>query len=139
MLISACSARQVIASRTLPAPRFHYSPVVQAGGFAFVSGLIALDPGSGQLAPGGTYGEARQILANLAALVDELGWTLEQLVLARVYCTAFEEFPDVNRAWEECFAAVVPPARTSMGVAALPLGAKVEMEFQFLVTQAASA
>lgn len=131
--------RTVLASRTLPAPRFRYSPVVQAGPFAFVSGLVALDPESGALAAGGAYGETLQILGNLRRLADELGWSLEQLLVARVFCVDFARFGEVNRAWEEFFADVVPPARTSVGVSALPLGALVEMEFQFCVDRSVAA
>lgn len=127
------TARSLITPTALPAPRFRYTPVVVAGGFAFVSGLVGLDPGRGALADGGALGQARQVLANLRALCAEQGWTLDQLVAARIYCADFAEFPDVNRAWEECFESVAPPARTSVGVAALPLGARVEMEFQLVV------
>lgn len=125
--------RTLIVPQALPAPRFRYSPVVVAAGFAFVSGLVGIDPRGGGLAQGGAYGEARQILANLRALAAEQGWGLDRLVTARVYCADFAEFGEVNRAWEECFAEVAPPARTSIGAAGLPLGARVEMEFQFVV------
>jgi 2-iminobutanoate/2-iminopropanoate deaminase len=125
--------RRLPVSRVLPAPRFHYSPLVVARGFVFVSGLIGLDPATGALAPGGAFGQARQILRNLGALCDEQGWSLEQLVMARIYCADFAQFPDVNRAWEECLAGTPPPARTSIGANGLPLGALVEMEFQLVV------
>ena len=125
--------RSLPASRVLPAPRFRYSPVVLAGGFAFVSGLVGLEPGGTGLRPGGAYEEARQILANLRALAAEQGWSMEQLAMARVYCADFAEFAQVNRAWEEAFADIAPPARTSLGASGLPLGARVEMEFQFVV------
>jgi 2-iminobutanoate/2-iminopropanoate deaminase len=132
-MVAPSAARTAIAPRALPAPRFKYTPVVVAGGFAFVSGLVGLDPERGVLAEGGTLGQSRQIFANLHALCVEQGWSLGQLVAARIYCADFAEFPEVNRAWEECFDGVAPPARTSVGVAALPLGARVEMEFQFVV------
>jgi 2-iminobutanoate/2-iminopropanoate deaminase len=125
--------REVPVSAVLPTPRFRYSPVVIAGGFAFVSGLVGLDPRTGALAAGDVYAQSRQILENLDALCIERGWTLEQLVVARIYCADFSRFPEVNRAWEERFADVVPPARTSVGASALPLGALVEMEFQLVV------
>lgn len=133
------ATRQVLASRTLPAPRFRYSPVVQAGPFVFVSGLVALDAATGALVPGGTFAQTAQILANLQRLVDEQGWHLEQLVLARIFCADFQNFGEVNRAWEAFFTGMVPPARTSVGVSALPLGALVEIEFQFVVDPVAAA
>ncbi len=125
--------RWLITPKALPAPRFRYTPVVVAGGFAFVSGLVGLEPATGALAEGGAFGQARQILENLRAVCAEQGWSLEQLVAARIYCADFAEFPDVNRAWEACFDTVAPPARTSVGAVALPLGARVEMEFQLVV------
>ncbi len=138
MPISPLLQRRVLPTRTLPTPRFRYSPVVQAGPFAFVSGLVALDAASGQLVGGGAYAETTQILANLRRLVDEMGWSLTQLLVARIFCADFSAFAEVNRAWDQFFADVVPPARTSVGVSALPLGALVEMEFQFVVDQPAA-
>ncbi|MFO1274061.1 MAG: RidA family protein [Rubrivivax sp.] len=132
-MVVPSAARSLITPTALPAPRFRYTPVVVAGGFAFVSGLVGLDAQTGALAEGGAYGQSRRILANLRALCEEQGWRLEQLVAARIYCADFAEFPEVNRAWEECFDAVAPPARTSVGVSALPLAARVEMEFQLVV------
>lgn len=123
-------------SQALPAPRFRYSPLVQAGPFAWVSGLVGLDPATGALAEGGAHGQARQILANLRAVADEQGWPLDRLVVARIYATDFAAFPEINRAWEAVFTDIEPPARTSVGVQALPLGAAVEMEFQFFLGKA---
>ncbi len=129
-------ARRIIASRSLPAPKFRYSPVVQAGGFAFVSRLVALDATSGALVSGGPEAETTKILSNLRSLADEQRWSLDRLVLARIFCTDLSRFAEVNRAWEAFFDGTVPPARTSVGVSALPLGATVEMEFQFVVDPA---
>ena len=56
--------------------------------------------------------------------------------MARIYCADFAKFGEVNRAWDEAFEGIEPPARTSVGVAALPLGAEVETEFQFVVESA---
>lgn len=132
-MTSPPTSRALISPRTLPAPRFRYTPVVVAGGFAFVSGLVGIDPARGVLADATAFGQAQQILANLRAVCAEQGWGLEQLVCARIYCADFAEFPEVNRAWEACFEAVAPPARTSLGASGLPLGARVEMEFQLVV------
>lgn len=125
--------RAILETKALPAPRFRYSPVVVSGGFAFVSGLVGIDPSTGRLVDGGAYEQARRILDNLAALCAEQRWSFGQLVVARIYCTDFTRFPDVNRAWDERFGTVEPPARTSVGASALPLGALVEMEFQVAV------
>ncbi len=127
------ASRRILPSRSLPAPRFRYSPVVQAGPFAFVSGMVALDAATGTLAEGGCYGQTAKILDNLRLLMEEQGWALGQLVLARIFCADFAAFAEVNRAWEAFFEGHDPPARTSVGVQALPLGALVEIEFQFCI------
>ena len=139
MPVSTALRRQLRPSRTLPVPRFKYSPVVQAGPFVFVSGMVALDAAAGRLVDGGGFEQTRQILANLGALLEEMDWSLDQLLMARIFCTDFDAFPEVNRAWEAFFVDVEPPARTSVGVSALPLGALVEIEFQLLIDQPTAA
>jgi 2-iminobutanoate/2-iminopropanoate deaminase len=136
---ASVSSRRVVPSKTLPTPRFRYSPVVQAGPFVFVSGLVGLDTSTGALALGGAYGQTTQVLRNLKALADEMGWSLTQLLVARVFCADAGASADVNQAWDEAFADIEPPARTFVVVSALPLGAAVEIEFQFLVGEPAAA
>ena len=135
----ALEDRRILPSRTLPTPRFRYSPVVQAGPFVFVSGLVGLDPVTGQLAAGGAYGQTAQVLRNLRALADEMGWSMQCLLMARIYCADPGGSAEVNRAWDEAFAEVEPPARSFVVVSALPLAAAVEIEFQFLVPAPAPA
>lgn len=125
---------QPLPSHALPAPNFNYSPVVQAGPFIFVSGLVGLDKYSGRLAPGGLGAQTTQIFSNFSALCREFGWGLEQLLLVRIYCADFSQFAELNRRWDEFFAGTTAPARTSLGVSALPLNALVEMEFQLVVS-----
>lgn len=116
---------------SLPRPRFHYTPVMQVGPLVRFSGMIAIDPGTGALVPGGPAAEMARILANLKGALPELGLRLDQLVAARVYTTRFEEFAGINSAWESSLRELsMPPTRTSVGVAALPLGASVEVEFE---------
>lgn len=124
--------RTVVTTQALPRPHFRYSPVVRSGPLVFVSGMVALDSSHGGLIEGDAGVQTAQILANLRALVNEQGWGLHQLVLARIYCSDFSAFGLVNQAWEAFFAGCEPPARTSLGVSSLPLGALVEIEFQFV-------
>jgi 2-iminobutanoate/2-iminopropanoate deaminase len=120
-----------LSSPNLPAPRFRYSPMVKAGPFYQMAGMVALDATTGKLASGGPEAETRQILANLKKALPDFGLTLNDLLAATIYTTRFDEFPAINKAWEEVFTeAQPPPARTSIGVAALPLGATVEIEFR---------
>lgn len=131
--------RSILASKTLPTPRFRYSPVVQAGPFVFVSGMVGLDAATGQLDPGGAYGQTARVLSNLKALADEMAWSLDQLLVARVYCAGPSSAADVNAAWDAAFVDIEPPARTFVTVSALPLGAAVEIEFQFLLSESPTA
>ncbi|MBU3847518.1 MAG: RidA family protein [Candidatus Acinetobacter avistercoris] len=122
-----------VKNNALPAAKFKYTPVVLAGDFIFVSGLIGLDRETGRLVEGGLSQQTRQILKNLENLCLDINVELKQLMLTRVYCTDFSEFHYFNDVWEEFFKEKIPPARTSLGVSALPLGALIEMEFQFVV------
>lgn len=123
--------REIITFKNLPAPRFRYSPCVKTGPFYEFAGMIGLGT-EGKLNSGGVSGETRQILTNLLIAAGEIGLSLQNLVSATIYTTRFEEFPAINKVWEEFFSEdVPPPARTSVGVAALPLNATVEMSFRF--------
>jgi 2-iminobutanoate/2-iminopropanoate deaminase len=121
-----------LASSTLPKPRFRYSPVVQAGPWILFSGMIALDASTGILETGGPARETTKILQNLSAALPEFGLSVENLASARIFTTRFGEFQAINAAWDAWLSGTErPPARTSVGVAALPLGASVEIEFAF--------
>ena len=127
---------QALSSPRLPKPRFLYSPVIRAGDWILFSGMIALDAASGALTTGGPGPETDRILANLTAALPDFGLTLADLAVARIFTTRFDEFPAINAAWERALAgAATPPARTSVGVVALPLGATVEIEFGFYKEQ----
>jgi 2-iminobutanoate/2-iminopropanoate deaminase len=122
---------RALTSKNLPPPRFRYSPMVKAGPFYQMAGMVALAPDGSGLVAGGVEAETRQILANLRRALPDFGLGLDDLVSATIFTTRFEDFPKINKAWEEVFTPeVVPPARTTVGVAALPLGATVEIEFR---------
>lgn len=132
MAVNASPARQVVSSSVLPTPRFLYTPVLRAGGFVFISGMVAINPDSNTFEGGSPAQQTRQILSNFQRLLVEQSWSIQQVVLARIFCTDFSTFPQINDVWDEFFAHEIPPARTSVGVSALPLGASVEIEFQLL-------
>jgi 2-iminobutanoate/2-iminopropanoate deaminase len=128
--------RELIVPKAFPAPKFRYSPVVRTGPFYEVSGMIGLDPVTGRLVEGGPEAETARILATLGNGLAELGLGWGSLVSARIFTTRFEDFPAINRAWESVFTAdVPPPARTAVGVVALPLNATVEMEFRLYTVE----
>jgi 2-iminobutanoate/2-iminopropanoate deaminase len=122
--------RRIERSDALPAPRFRYAPAVQVGTDVYVSGLVGLDPATGDLVSENALEQTHQILRNLQALCAEQGWLLERLVLARVFCAGDGSAEATNKAWSEFFSQLAPPARTFTVVKSLPLGAAVEIEFQ---------
>jgi 2-iminobutanoate/2-iminopropanoate deaminase len=123
--------RDLLTSARVPAPRFRYTPCVKSGSLGFVSGMVGLDPATGALVEGGVGVQTQRIFDNLHLALPDYGFALEQLCMARVFVTGFEDFAEFNEVWERQFARVDPPARTSVGVIALPLGARVEIEFTF--------
>ncbi len=121
-----------LSSKNLPAPRFRYSPLIKAGPWYKSAGMVALDKDSGKLESGGVRAETAKILANLLCALPDFGLTLGDLVSATIYTTRMDQFAEINLAWEAIFTLDLrPPARTSVGVSALPLGAGVEIEFMF--------
>ncbi len=94
--------------------------------------MIAIDNDSGELVEGNAADHTRKIFQNLKILMQEFELSFDDLVSARIYTTIFDEFPLINACWEEVFTnGQVPPARSAFGVLALPMNAKVEIEFSF--------
>lgn len=121
-----------LSSEMLPKPRFRYSPLIKSGPFYTTAGMIALDRESGQLETGGPGAETAKILNNLLEAMPDFSLSLDDLVNARIYTTDFAQFPTINDAWKTVFSENMRlPARTAVGVNALPLDATVEMEFMF--------
>ena len=118
---------RAIESAGAPAPIGPYSQAVESGGWLFCSGQIALDPATGDIVPGGVGAEARQVLANLAAVLAEAGLAFGDVVKTTIYLVDLADFATVNAIYGECFRAPFP-ARATVGVAALPRGARVEIE-----------
>ena len=120
-------------SQNLPKPAFKYSHLSQVGPHYYMSGLLAQDRQTGALT-GETAGEeASKILENVQVMMAEFDLGFEHLAMARIFTTRMDKFAEINAAWEKIFNHIseAPPARTSVGVAALPLGAMVEIEFTF--------
>jgi 2-iminobutanoate/2-iminopropanoate deaminase len=117
-----------VRTEDAPAPVGPYSQAIRAGGWVFASGQVPLDPGTGELVAGEIEDEARQVLANLAAVLKAAGSGLEHVVKATVYLTDLSLFPRVNAVYAEAFDTDPAPARVTVGVAALPLGAGVEID-----------
>ncbi|MES2625458.1 MAG: RidA family protein [Pseudomonadota bacterium] len=125
--------RKALISKNLPKPAFKYSHLTHVGAHYYMSGLLAQDRQTGAVT-GTTPGEqAGKILENVQILMAEFELGFEHLAMARIFTTQMDKFAEINSAWENVFNAIsdAPPARTSIGVAALPMAALVEIEFTF--------
>jgi 2-iminobutanoate/2-iminopropanoate deaminase len=118
---------EAISSDALPPPVGPFSPAVRSGGFIFFSGQVGVDPATGQLVEGGVEAETRQIFRNLATLLDAAGKSFGDVVRAGVFLTDIGDFGAVNAVYADAFERPFP-ARTTVAVAALPLGARIEIE-----------
>ena len=111
-----------------PAPVGPYSQAIVAGGFVFASGQIPLDPASGKRVEGEFEVEVERVLDNLRAVLEAAGASLDAVVRTNVFLTDLSLFPRMNAVYGRYFTADPKPARSTIGVAALPLGARVEIE-----------
>ena len=118
---------EAISSGSLSPPVGPFSPAIRSGDFIFFSGQVGQDPATGKLVEGGVEAEARQLFRNLATLLDAAGKSFGDVVKASVFLTRIEDFAAVNAIYAEQFEPPFP-ARTTVAVAALPLGAAVEVE-----------
>ena len=111
-----------------PPPTAAYSHAVRAGEYLFVTGQLGVDPKTNTLVPGGTVAQTHQAMRNLQAVLAGAGTTLARAVMVRVYLTNFADYAVMNAAYASYFAAGKLPARTTVGVTALALGAAVEID-----------
>jgi 2-iminobutanoate/2-iminopropanoate deaminase len=119
--------RAAISTDTLAPPAGPFSPAVQGGGLLYLSGQVAQDPETGNLIDGDIASQSHQILRNLAAVLEAAGKSLDDVIRVGVYLTDMADFGAMNEAYRKHFSDPYP-ARTAIGVAALPLGARVEMD-----------
>ena len=119
--------RRVVTSPHAPAPGAYYSQAIASGDLLFCSGQIAIDPKTGQMVEGGIEAETKQVLENLEAVLRAAGAGLADVVKTTVYLADFSEFPAMNAVYVRAFPDQ-PPARATVGVVALPRGAKIELE-----------
>jgi len=119
--------RQVIHSAGAPAAVGPYSQAVRAGRLVYTAGQIGLDPATGRLVAPDVPAQTHQALANLRAVLDAAGTSLDRVVKSTVFLTDMADFAAMNAVYAGYFPSA-PPARSTVAVAALPLGARVEIE-----------
>ncbi|MCP4966948.1 MAG: hypothetical protein GY926_17170 [bacterium] len=110
-----------------PAPVGPYSVVTEANGFVFVSGQLGMDTAAGKLVEGGVEAETHQIMKNLKAILGDVGLGYSDIVKTTIFVANMADFPVVNAAYGE-YVADAKPARSTVEVAALPLGVQIEIE-----------
>lgn len=120
------SQRVNIETDKAPAAIGPYSQAIAHEGVLYCSGAIPLDAAGEMVGEGDTVEQARQCLRNLEAIAEAAGGKLTEALQVTVYTTKLEEFPAINEAYAEFFEEP-PPARVTIGVAALPKGALVEI------------
>jgi 2-iminobutanoate/2-iminopropanoate deaminase len=121
------TAPKAIRSAAAPAPIGPYSQALESGEWLFCSGQIGLDPAAGELVSGGVAAEARRALESLGRVLFEAGLDFGDVVKTTIYLVDLAEFAMVNEVYSE-FVRPPYPARATVGVAALPRGARVEIE-----------
>ena len=117
-----------VHSQAAPAPVGPYSQAIRCGGFIFLSGQIPLDPATDALVAGGIEAQTEQVLANLSAVLEAAGSSLNRVIRTTVYVVDMGLFPQVNAVYARHFAESPQPARATVAVAALPLGAQIEID-----------
>jgi 2-iminobutanoate/2-iminopropanoate deaminase len=110
-----------------PAPIGPYSQAIRVDGFVFCSGQLGVNPATGTIVEGGVAAQARQALDNLAAVLKSADLTLESIVKTTIFLVDMNDFAAVNAVYGERMG-TPPPARSTIAVAALPLGGRVEIE-----------
>lgn len=119
--------RSIIHSEQAPKAIGPYSQAVRVGGTLYLSGQTPLDPASGQLVGGDISAQARRVFDNLAAVLAAAGSGFEDVVRVGIYLTDLGDFAAVNEVMKQYFHEPYP-ARSTIGVAALPRGAAVEID-----------
>jgi 2-iminobutanoate/2-iminopropanoate deaminase len=127
-------SKDVVRTEAAPAPfqGAPYSQAIKANGFVFVSGQLALQPGEKDLMGGEIGAQTEQVFANLRAILEEAGSSLDQLVKTTVFLQNLDDFAGMNEVYAKHVGST-PPARSTVEVAKLPSGALVEIEAIALV------
>lgn len=119
--------REIISTPHAPAAVGPYSQAVKIGQFVFTAGQIPLVPGTGKLVEGSIQAQTHQVMKNLTAVLETAGTTLDNVIKTTIFMADLADFAAVNEVYGSYFTGA-PPARSTVQVAGLPLGAAVEIE-----------
>lgn len=119
--------KAAITSRELAPPVGPFSQAVEAGGFLFLSGQVGQDPATGKVVEGGIEAETERVFRNVSAVLKAAGRSFDHVARVGVYLTRMSDFVAMNGIYARHFSEPFP-ARTTVAVAALPLGACVEID-----------
>ncbi len=119
--------RTAISTTGAPAAIGPYSQAIEVDGFVFLAGQAALDPLTGVLADGGVEPETERVMANLTAVLEAAGCSWSDVVKASIFLIDMADFAAVNAIYAR-YVSDPPPARSTVAVAALPKGARVEID-----------
>ena len=121
-------SKTTFTSPELAPPAGPFSQAIEVGGFIYFSGQVGQDPATGKVVEGGIVAETERVFRNLAAVLKVAGRNFDHVARAGVYLTNMSDFVTMNGIYARHFTQPFP-ARTTIGVAALPLGACVEIDF----------
>ena len=119
--------KTVVTSPELAPPVGPFSQAIEVGGFLYFSGQVGQDPATGKVVEGGIVAETERVFQNLSAVLKAAGKSFDDVVRAGVYLTSMSDFVAMNGIYAKYFSQPFP-ARTTIAVAALPLGACVEID-----------
>ncbi len=119
--------RTAIVSPGSPPPPGPFSPAIRAEGLIYLSGQVGVDPATDELVPGGVAAEAEQLFRNLAVVLEAAGKGFDDVIRAGVFLADMADYAAMNSVYAAQFSPPYP-ARTCVAVAALPLGARVEID-----------
>lgn len=119
--------KTIVFTDKAPAPVGPYSQAVEAGGFLFCSGQIAINPKTGQVSTGPIEEQTTLVMENIRAVLEQAGLSFQNIVKTTIYLIRMDDFTKVNEVYARYFAEQ-PPARSTVAVSALPKGVHVEIE-----------
>ena len=120
--------KKIIHTENSPIPVGPYSQAVKSGNLLYTSGQIPIDPATGIFVPGGIREQTIQVLENLKAVVESAGTNFDEVIKTTIFLADLADFATVNSIYAEYFGEENAPARSTVQVAALPMGALIEIE-----------